>query len=177
MKSTAKQIIKILEDAAIKYYIDMLDLSPGMVVIKDNCDIIVWANKGAVEEVGLGHRNRLIGKSPSDLLEFVPKDKYAKIDKEVIKSKESILNLIEIVNTPIAKEQIIRIDKIPFLDKETNECIGVVTYILNISASIEQNIKNYVSDIEYQDLRVCTQKIITAIKTSSEEVQCRRLAN
>ena len=149
----------------------MLNLNPGLVFVKDNKDKVIWVNNGMLGEIGSDFSSEIIGRSPSEFFSFVPTDKYALIDSEIIHTRSEQTNMIEIVDTPKSQQQILRIDKIPFIDPDADKCIGVITYVINITSSIQAKIEEYVDDVEYQKIRAATTRIISALKTKSPTIR------
>jgi len=164
--SSASEIKKIIKHKDNEKFVRLMNYSVGIVIIKDNSDKVVWGNPALLREIGKDDFSHIVGKSMNTILPFVPKDKYAKIDAEVISTKESQLGLIEVVDTALGKDQILRIDKIPFINC-VGKCIGVITYIMNVSDSLESVVKTYNNEIAYQDLRTGISKVICSLRSSN----------
>jgi len=143
------------------YYTKTLDVLPYMVIIKDNNDSIVWVNLEVLNKTGETCDRRLNGKKTHSILDFMPKDKYTKLDEEILITGESILNTTDKLSTSKHKDMVVRVDKLPFIDPDTNKCIGVVTYIIDISDNIAEYLQKYIHEVEFANLRTITKKIIT----------------
>lgn len=158
------KILKIITTEEAQPFMDVLRQFHGLVIIKDDQDLVVWSNKENCTELGLSLDKKITGQKVSDLFTFVPADKYAKIDLEVIASKQPRLDMTELIDEPSQEtSQLVRIDKIPFIDVN-GECIGVVTYVINLTTTLDEVITSYSNDIRYQQVRFDVSKLISSIR-------------
>lgn len=119
-----------------KEYEMILDSVPAWIFYKDRENRFIKVNKTYADIVGLP-KDRLEGKKISDLYPKKEAEKYWQDDKEVMKSGQPKLNIIESVDTKKGRLWV-RTDKIPYKDEGGN-IIGIIGFSVDITENIVLN--------------------------------------
>jgi len=147
----------------------LLANSPGAVVIKDGHDKILWCNDKALRWFKKDTVDEVKGHSPTKLWPIGSQEnsrKFYDIDKDIMENGQSRLDITEIVEID-GKDHLLRIDKIQYRDSK-GIVSGVVTFILDMTESLEMHILKYNSDIVYHELRAGLGNIIAILKNQEE---------
>lgn len=164
-------ILKTILDPKSATLMSILSQTSAMVLIKDNNDQIVWTN-ASKEFNSLLEENQkadqLVGTMMSDWLHFVPRDKYFKIDQEVIRTGKPQVNLVEIIKKRVGdgSQHMLRIDKLPFLSLDM-ERIGVITYAINMTTSLQDAVEKYEKDIRYLNLKCAVDAVVASLQKNN----------
>jgi len=164
--------MKCLHEPTEDIYKVLLDNSLGKVIIKDTKDKILWCNARAVKMFDKQTVQDCIGRSPTDLWP-VDSDvchKFSEMDEEVINSGESKLGTAKFVEWIDNKNQLIRVDKIPYRNSK-GHIAGVVTFVMNMTSALEEHIDKYERDMVYHDLRSNLGNIISILKDKEESTE------
>lgn len=123
-----QRLQKILEQKAHELEI-MLDSSPAIIFYKDADQRLIRANKNFAKAAGLPVTT-VVGRRYSDLFPEYDPESY-RLDLEVIRTGEPVLNRRESITTPHGKRRLL-IDRIPY--KGTNQrVVGLIGFALDVT--------------------------------------------
>lgn len=144
----------------------LLNNSPGNVIIKDSANKIVWCNKKALKMFNK-KLTEIMGKTCVELWpdSAVVENEFESMDTDILNENISLNGYTgaHFMEWTDGKDHLIRVDKIPYRNKE-GMVNGVVTFVIDMTESLEEHIMKYNSDIEYHEMRASLNSIISTLK-------------
>jgi len=109
----------------------LLNNIPAFIFFKDLDLKYLMVNKSYANILNIPE-NEIIGKSDLDLVPYEIAEKYIKVDKQIIESRESILNFESLQIDNEGNENWASISKVPYFDNDGN-IAGIVGIVLDIT--------------------------------------------